>query len=189
MEPTEQSSPSLELDTSALEEPIFSYLNTELPQHTTHPSSWGEILGWGWHGDMETAGTTAAQEAHTGAGSRLIQKLYPREQLSHHSCCYLCLLQSCMGLNKTWVETACPQIDGAFGLVAPVDVGFGLPWCVFLAAAACKPIPKNHPAGPDWFFHFSFAVVPPQISNYMAISRERSPCTLLFTQADTLKMH
>lgn len=28
-----------------------------------------------------------------------------------------------MELNKTWVETACPQNDGAFGLAAPVDLG------------------------------------------------------------------
>lgn len=138
---------------------------------------------------METAGTTGVQEAHRGARCRLIQKLDPREQLSHHSCCYLCILQSCMGLNKTWVETACPQNDGAFGLVAPVDLGFGLPWRVFLSVAVCKPISKEHPAGPDRFFHFSFAVVPPQISDYMVISREKTPCTLLLTQADTSKMH
>lgn len=80
----EQSFPSLELDTSAFRG--INLLLPELPQQTTHPSSWGEILGWGWHGDMETAGTTGVQEAHTGAGSRLVQKLDPREQLSHHSC-------------------------------------------------------------------------------------------------------
>lgn len=87
------------------EEPNFSYLNTELPQQTTHPGSWGELLGWSWHGDMETAGTTGVQEAHTAAEPRLIQKFDPREQLSHHS---ILVYFSCMGLNKTWVETSCP---------------------------------------------------------------------------------
>lgn len=100
------------------EEQIFSSLNTELPQQTTHPSSWGELLGWGQDGDTETAGTMGVQEAPTGAGSRLIQKLDSREQLSHHSCWPLSMLQSCMGLNKTWVETASLQNHGAFSLVA-----------------------------------------------------------------------
>lgn len=94
-----------------------------------------------------------------------------------------------MGLNKTWVEMACPQNAGAFGLVAPVDLRFGLPWCVLLAVAACKPIPKKHPTVSQLFFHFSFAVVLPHISDYMAISGDTTPCTLLLTQADTLKMH
>lgn len=69
----EQSSPSLNLTLWPSEERIFSCRNIELPQQTTHPSSWGELLGWGWHGDTETAGTMGAQEAPTGAGSRLIQ--------------------------------------------------------------------------------------------------------------------
>lgn len=86
MEPMEQSSPSPELDTLAFRGTNLLLLNTELPQQTTHPSSWGELLEWGQHGDRETAGTTGVQEAPTGAGSRLIQKLDPREQLSHHSC-------------------------------------------------------------------------------------------------------
>lgn len=76
MELMERSSPSLELDTLAFRR-IFSCLNTEVPQQTTHPSSWGELLGWGRHGDTETAGTMGVQEAPTGAGSRLIQKPDP----------------------------------------------------------------------------------------------------------------
>lgn len=66
--PWSRASHPLNLTLQPSEEPIFSYLNTELPQQTTHPSSWGEILGWGWHEDMETAGTTGVQEAHTRAG-------------------------------------------------------------------------------------------------------------------------
>lgn len=170
------------------EEPIFSYLNTELPQQTTQPSSWGELLGWGQHGHMETAGTTRVQEAHIGARSRLIQKLDPREIILQQLLTSL-YASELHGVEQDLGGDTCPQNDGAFGLVAPVDLGFGLPWCVFLAVAVCKPIPKKHPTGPDRFFHFSFAVVPPQRSDYMAISRETAPCTLLLTQADTLKMH
>lgn len=83
------------------EELISSDLHTEQPQQKTHPSSRGELSGWGLHEDMGTAGTTAVREAHAGAESRLIQELDPREQLSHHSCWHLCILQSCMRLNKT----------------------------------------------------------------------------------------
>lgn len=82
------------------EESISSYLNTERPQQKTHFSYRGEPLGWGLCEDLETAGITAAREAHTGAESRSIQQLDPREQLSHYGWWSLCILQSRMGLNS-----------------------------------------------------------------------------------------
>lgn len=56
------------------------------PAH--NPPSYGsELLGWGLHEDMETAGTMAVREAHTGAETRTmpvvpswsLASLYPSE--------------------------------------------------------------------------------------------------------------
>lgn len=75
--PWSRASHPLNLTLQPSEEPIFSYLNTELPQQTTHPSSRGEILGWGWHGDMETAGTTEFRRHTQEPGPDWFRNLTP----------------------------------------------------------------------------------------------------------------